>query len=64
MKGKDMQHDGPGRTTNTVTPIDRIPFLRLLGLQQEPSEPGARGCGYPICATTCATCCPRRTVVC
>jgi len=40
MKGNDMQHDEPGRTTNAVTPIDRIPFLRLLGLAQEPSEPG------------------------
>jgi len=35
-----MSRDEPGRTTNTVAPIDRIPFLRLLGLQQEPSEPG------------------------
>jgi uncharacterized protein (TIGR00369 family) len=34
-----MNRDEP-RTTDTVAPIDRIPFLRLLGLQQEPSAPG------------------------
>jgi uncharacterized protein (TIGR00369 family) len=35
-----MSRDEPGRTTNGVVPIDRIPFLRLLGLQQQPSAPG------------------------
>jgi len=36
----DMSRDEPGRTANSVAPIDRIPFLRLLGLQQEPSAAG------------------------
>jgi uncharacterized protein (TIGR00369 family) len=41
MEGDDMSLDEPGRTTNAVAPIDRIPFLRLLGLKQDPSDPGS-----------------------
>jgi hypothetical protein len=49
----DMSRDEPGRTTNTVAPIDRIPFLRLLGLQQEPAEAGCSRLRLPERATSC-----------
>ena len=33
--------------TPTQTPIDRIPFLRLLGMQQHPSPPGQSEISLP-----------------
>lgn len=35
-----MSRDDQVDTTNKLVPMDRIPFLRLLGLQQDHSTPG------------------------